>query len=99
ALVADHFLDSGRLRLAVIGGRADITTTHERGTGFVRRVAERGHSAPVIRYGTYTHESGYSAMAALLDAPNPPDAVFCTNDLLAFGALDAARVRGVRVPD
>ncbi|MGH8879781.1 MAG: LacI family DNA-binding transcriptional regulator [Stackebrandtia sp.] len=96
ALVADHFLNHGR-RPAVIGG-ADTSTTHERGSGFTRRAAERGSSSLPEIYGTYTHAAGYSAMITLLDDPQPPDAVFCTNDLLAFGALDAARVRGIRVP-
>ncbi|WP_051027913.1 LacI family DNA-binding transcriptional regulator [Nocardia higoensis] len=99
ALVADAFIDGGRRRCAVIGGRADITTTHERSTGFAQRLAERHQPAPQTVHGSYTHTSGHAAMTALLDRPEPPDAVFCTNDLLAFGALDAARERGVRVPE
>lgn len=38
-------------------------------------------------------------MHHLLDRPDPPDAVFCFNDLLAIGALSAARDRGLRVPE
>jgi DNA-binding LacI/PurR family transcriptional regulator len=38
-------------------------------------------------------------MASLLDLPEPPDAVFCFNDLLAIGALHAAAERGLRVPE
>ena len=31
--------------------------------------------------------------------PNPPDALFCANDLSALGAIDALRELGLRVPD
>jgi LacI family repressor for deo operon, udp, cdd, tsx, nupC, and nupG len=38
-------------------------------------------------------------MQRLLDLPEPPDAVFCFNDLLALGALRTLQERGVRVPE
>jgi DNA-binding LacI/PurR family transcriptional regulator len=37
-------------------------------------------------------------MTRLLDQPEPPDAVFCFNDMLALGAIRAAHDRGVRIP-
>jgi LacI family transcriptional regulator len=37
-------------------------------------------------------------MDLLLDLPDPPSAVFAGNDLVAAGALTAARRRGVHVP-
>lgn len=47
----------------------------------------------------FTRSGGRRGMAALLDATTPPRAVFCANDLIALGALDEARERGLRVPD
>ena len=38
-------------------------------------------------------------MHRLMRLPSRPDAVFCANDLMAIGALDAARELGLRVPD
>ena len=38
-------------------------------------------------------------MQRLLDLPEPPDAVFCFNDLMAIGALRACVEAGVRVPE
>jgi LacI family transcriptional regulator, repressor for deo operon, udp, cdd, tsx, nupC, and nupG len=38
-------------------------------------------------------------MARLLSLPQPPDAVFCYNDLLAIGAMRTILNRGLRVPD
>jgi DNA-binding LacI/PurR family transcriptional regulator len=37
-------------------------------------------------------------MARLLDLEAPPDAVFCFNDLMAFGAMRAILSRGLRIP-
>ena len=41
---------------------------------------------------------GAAALTALLHGPNPPTAVFCMSDEMAFGALQTARARGVAVP-
>ena len=43
--------------------------------------------------------AGSAAMHRLMRLPSRPDAVFCANDLMAIGALDAARELGLRVPD
>jgi DNA-binding LacI/PurR family transcriptional regulator len=43
-------------------------------------------------------ESGLAAMRQLLDLHSPPTAVFCYNDMQAFGAMRAVRERGLRVP-
>ncbi len=46
----------------------------------------------------YHRADGAAAMKSLLDMRNPPDAVFCFNDLLAVGAMRTAAERFVRVP-
>ncbi|MFG3128074.1 substrate-binding domain-containing protein [Streptomyces tendae] len=46
----------------------------------------------------FTREGGRAGAARLLDAAEPPDAVVCANDLIAIGALDVARERGLDVP-
>lgn len=44
-------------------------------------------------------ESGYDSMKRLLAIPEMVTAVFCTNDLMAFGAIKAIREVGLRIPD
>ena len=46
----------------------------------------------------FKKEEGQAAMGRILSTENPPSAVFCENDILALGALQAARECGVRVP-
>jgi len=52
----------------------------------------------VLEVDQYHRADGAAAMRRLLDLPEPPDAVFCFNDLMALGALREAHERGVRVP-
>ena len=49
--------------------------------------------------GEFTHRSGYQWATDLLDGPDRPTAVFCANDVVAFGALDAARSLGLDLPN
>jgi LacI family transcriptional regulator len=44
-------------------------------------------------------EGGVEAAGRLLDAPDPPTAIFGFNDNLAIGAMHAARARGLRIPE
>jgi LacI family transcriptional regulator len=49
--------------------------------------------------GNYRFDSGLTAAAALLDAPDRPTAIFASNDEMAAGAFHAARQRNLTVPD
>jgi DNA-binding LacI/PurR family transcriptional regulator len=53
----------------------------------------------VIAPGGYGRTDGALATHRLLGAQHRPDAIFCFNDELAFGALHALHASGVRVPD
>lgn len=99
SLVAEYLARHGRERIAFVGGPPGIATTRDRLSGFRAGLERRGRSLTWVHHGDYTHQSGYEGMAALLRSSTPPDAVFCSNDVLAFGALDAARALCARVPD
>jgi LacI family transcriptional regulator len=100
ALVADHFLDNGRTRIACISGPQEVSTAREREAGFIDQLADRGHEiAPqYLKRGTFTHASGLNSVRELLNLAEPPDTIFCGNDLVAFGVLDYIRRRNMRVP-
>ncbi len=98
-LVADALLDSGHQRLAYIAGRPEASTNVDREAGFMERLAERGYVGMLREQGYYTYESGYEACRRLLKLSNPPDGIFCANDITAMGALDAARDLGIKIPE
>lgn len=99
-LVANLFLDADHKRLAHIAGRAHTSTNRDREKGFADRLRERGYTNWLREEGEHTYESGREAAKRLLQRPDPPDAIFCVSDIVALGAMDAARYDvGLRVPE
>jgi DNA-binding LacI/PurR family transcriptional regulator len=99
-----HLLSLGRRRVAAIGSQPRVTggTAALRLRGYraaLRAARTRYEPTLVVPATSYHRADGHAAMSALLDLPQPPDAVFCFNDLLAIGALRALNERGLRVPD
>ena len=80
--------------IALIDGPENTMVAQARADAFLR--AAPGRHEMVSE--EFTREGGRRGMRRLLDGPHPPRAVFCANDLLALGALDVARERGLDVP-
>jgi len=98
--VANLFADAGHRRCAFIAGTANTSTSNDRQRGFLDRLAERGAPPPLVDRGDYRYEGGFAAAERLFARDDPPDAIFCANDVMALGALDLIRqVRGLRVPE
>ena len=85
----------------MLAGPADHLTARERSESFRGALAELGSPVPddAVITSAFTHEGGEDAMRALLRAGELPELVFAVNDVMALGALAAAREAGVRVPD
>lgn len=95
-LVADAMRERGLRRLAFLGGSAHDASTLDRGKGFVDAAGDLFQGT--VHAGDYTHEHGRRAMHALLDGDGAIDGVFCADDVLALGAIDACRERSLSVP-
>ncbi|MCF6523732.1 LacI family DNA-binding transcriptional regulator [Streptomyces sp. JJ36] len=95
-----HLHRLGHRRIAIISGPTTTTTGTERTEAF--RAALRAHGLALPAHyqeqGDFRAESGRRATARFLDLPEPPDAVFATDNLMALGAMDEIRARGLRVP-
>ncbi len=93
---ASWLIELGRKNLAHVTGPESFATVHDRASAF-RAVA--GHDAKVL-YGNWSETWGHEAVAMLWDeGGTQPDGIFCGNDQIARGVLDALRERGVKVPE
>lgn len=95
-----HLLELGHRRIGIVRGPSNTSTSRDRTAGLLEALATAGiePDPELIREGTYSHQSGYQHTRELLRLPDPPTAIVCGNDVVAFGALDAALSLGVRVP-
>lgn len=100
ALAAQHLRELGHERIAVVSGPATFLSSRERDAGFADALA--GSGAPLdpalVVTGDYTFASGLTAARQLLDAAPRPTAIFCANDEMAVGVLQAAQRAGLDVP-
>ena len=97
-----HLISIGRRRIAAIGvgGGAGTGTVRRKGYRKALKAAGLPHDPALELAGTgYHREDGAASMRSLLELPEPPDAVFCFNDLLALGALRTLAEAGLSVPD
>ena len=82
-------------------GPRDTSTALGRFDGFTEELSSAGLALDpsLVVWGSFTHESGYSGLVRLMRQEQPPTAVFCGNDVIANGALDASKKLGLSVPD
>jgi DNA-binding LacI/PurR family transcriptional regulator len=95
-----HLVALGHRRIAYIGDRCGFQSDTERFAGYRQALDAAGiaFDPALVAYGDGGPESGEAAMQQLLALAAVPTAVFCYNDMEAFGALRAVRSRGLCVP-
>ncbi|MFI5614404.1 LacI family DNA-binding transcriptional regulator [Amycolatopsis sp. NPDC051903] len=96
-----HLRDKDVHELAFIGGLEGASAGPLRVDTF--RAAASAAGADVrddwVEHAPFTRDGGTEAAARLLARPDRPRAILCANDLIAIGAIEAARRAGLRVPD
>lgn len=98
--IAHRLVAAGHRRFLVVGGPAEAPVGNARVDGFLRGLGEKGITDVVRECGDFSYESGYDAILHADRDGDCPSAVFCANDTMALGALDALRFeRGYRVPE
>jgi LacI family transcriptional regulator len=101
-LAARHLVELGHERIGMIGGSPALTPSRRRREGFIRGLSDAGIELRPefdVEAAEMTMLSGEEAAHRLLADGSHPTAVFCHNDLLAFGALRAIAACGLRVPE
>jgi DNA-binding LacI/PurR family transcriptional regulator len=96
----EHLVGLGHRRIAFVSGRR-LGDIREREAAFIDFMTERFGAVPsgYLRQVPNTPSGGETALAALLDLPEPPTAIMTSTDTLAVGVLHAAYSRGRTVPD
>jgi DNA-binding LacI/PurR family transcriptional regulator len=93
-----HLLSTGRKKIIHFSGPMNLDISKERKEGFLQAFAEAGIAADdswCLEADTF--ERAFEAVRRLRN--NLPDAIFCTNDMTALGAMKSLRSLNVRIPE
>lgn len=95
-----HLLERGHRRIGLVNGEGWIEAAAERLKGYRQALSTRDipFEPALVREGDWQVSSGHEHALHLLRLPDPPTALFCANDLMAVGALEAVRELGLDVP-
>lgn len=96
-----YLIEKGHRDIAHICGNPNKKVTMERFNGYISAMqsAQMEVKEGYIQYTSEDYKSGYQKMNSLLELPDPPSAVFCSDDAIASYAIRAALERGLRVPE
>jgi len=98
--ITEHLIELGHKHIAFLSGDKGHHSTEERQNGYLQALAKHGLTAKpeFILDGSYSFESGVEGVKALVCQEQVPTAIFACNDEIAAGALFAARLMDIDVP-
>jgi DNA-binding LacI/PurR family transcriptional regulator len=100
-LATKHLIETGRKKIAFLGGPQSHAEVKLRLEGYINALTEA--NIPVenelIYFSDYSGVGGYKTMLEILDKNQKVDSVFINSDIMSFGALNALHERNICVPD
>ena len=95
-----HLIRAGHRRIGHVHGQSWTDPARDRIRGYRRALAEHDilYDPALVRPGNWEPPTGYQHAMALMDLPDPPTAIFLANDMMAVGAYDALKERGLGIP-
>ncbi|GAA1598442.1 LacI family DNA-binding transcriptional regulator [Kribbella hippodromi] len=98
---AQHLLSLGHRRIGYVGGQPTSGCNQARMSGFRSAMDSVGAEVPpeYIWLSDFLYDDGLAGGASMLDLADRPTAIFAGSDEVALGVLEAARARGLRVPE
>lgn len=100
-MATEHLIQCGYKRIAFVGGTIRSYSNNNRLKGYLTALEKQGmeKDSDLIMNGRFETESGYELTKRLFQLPNPPDAVFAGNDIIALGVMQYAQERRLNIPD
>lgn len=96
-----YLIELGHRRIGFITGNLDVAVACERRDAYKQALID--YHIPfdpgLVMEGDFLQPSGLACGNALFALPEPPTAVFASSDMMALGVMDAARARGLRIPE
>ena len=99
-IITEHLLDLGHRRIGMIKGPPGHAASARRLAGFQKALAARGIEPDprLLQEGAFLYKSGLEAAERLLTLPEPPTAIFASNDEMALGVIAKAQSQGLSIP-
>ncbi len=99
--IADHLWKKGARFPVIASGPQGRVASDDRVRGFRDALAEKGLVIPdsKILHGPFIFDGGYRMMESFINNNTEMDSLFCANDYIACGAIQAAIDHGLRVPE
>jgi len=96
-----YLLSLGHQRIGFITGNMEFGCARDRLNGYRAALKDHGvpFDPPLVSEGDFWQPQGYQCTQKLLSLAEPPTAIFASNDAMAFGVMEAARERGLRLPE
>ena len=96
-----YLYDLGHRRIGIITGNLLVVNARHRLQGYLDFLSEQGlpEVEQWIFHGNWSEDSGYAGFSHLVNLKDPPSAIFCSNDLMAIGAMRAAADMDVGIPE
>lgn len=96
-----HLISQGQRRIGFVSGPAHLAMTQDRLAGYTKALGEAGlpFKQGWVVEGEFLLESGYRAMASIMNQPEPPTALVVIDDFVAFGVLKGLTELGYRIPE
>jgi DNA-binding LacI/PurR family transcriptional regulator len=99
--IVSFLIDKSYKNIAHISGPVSSLAALERSRGYKYSLQKYGlpFKPAYMTNGDFTEQTGFKLMKKLLALSPRPDAVFCSNDFTALGAMDAIKESGLSIPD
>jgi len=99
-VATEHLLSAGHKRVGFINGQQGVDASRDRLRGYRQALASNDipFDSTLVRSGNWELSSGYQLTVDLMKSKNPPDAIFCANDLMALGCIEALKELSLKIP-